>query len=60
MTDKIVWMMSSDLCPLARIQDDGTKHLMNLAELMCDIARTAGVTEVRVIDHDVLPLHKDS
>ena len=32
-----------------------TKEIKSLAEIMCDVAKHQGVTEIRIIDHSVQP-----
>ena len=57
-TDFLPWMISDDRALVCLSKQQGgraVKTLMSLADLVCDITRDRGVTEVRVIDHTLSP-----
>ena len=43
---------------MSLVREDGTKSLLNLAEVLCDITKTQGVTEVRLVDHNLTAMTK--
>ncbi|CAK9068466.1 unnamed protein product [Durusdinium trenchii] len=46
------WVMNQDNSLVAMAD---TKEIKSLAEIMCDVAKHQGVTEIRIIDHSVQP-----
>ena len=60
--DHIPWMITSDLDVVALVTtSDGSanKKLMTVADVLCFVTRTRGITEVTMVDHDLEPMTKD-
>lgn len=58
MPDHLPWVVRSDKHVIALVK--GTeKTVMTVADVMCDITKTRGITEVHVADHDLSPTQKD-
>ena len=58
MPDHLPWVARSDKHVIALVK--GTeKTVMTLADVMCDITKSRGITEVHVADHDLSPMQKD-
>lgn len=60
MTDGLAWMVAADTNMVASVKPDGSKHLMTLADVICQLTRDRGITEVRLVDHNLRPKTKDS
>ena len=58
--DQIPWLIKSDLDVLCLVHQNGDgstkKELMTLADIICWITKTRGVTEATMLDHDLQPL----
>lgn len=58
--DSIPWLIQSDLEVLCLVYQSGNgetqKELMTLADIVCWITRTRGVTEATMLDHDLAPM----
>lgn len=61
-SDQIPWLLKSDLDTVCLVTGTGaqvSKRLMTVADVLCEVTRTRGVTEVTVIDHDLSPMLKE-
>ena len=56
----IVWHITDDrtLVCLLPVSGTGEKKLQSIAEAVCDVTRTRGVTELRLVDHGITPKMK--
>ena len=58
MPDHLPGVVRSDKHAIALVKG-GEKSVMTVADVMCDITKTKGITEVHVADHDMAPCQKD-
>ena len=56
----VVWHVTDDrtLVSLLPASGTGDKKLQSIAEALCDVTRTRGVTELRMVDHGITPKMK--
>ena len=55
-TDFIPWVVKDDATLVCIVKQQGgsvVKEVLPLAEAICNITRDQGITEIRVVDHDV-------
>ncbi|CAK9091804.1 unnamed protein product [Durusdinium trenchii] len=60
-TDYLPWHLADDRALVCCVKSEGdktSKTIQSVAETMCSITRLRGVTETRVVDHDLAPLVK--
>ena len=55
---KIANIIESDLQLVVHV-DSGTKKLVSIADLVCNVCRSSGVTTLNLVEHDMLPKVKD-
>ncbi|CAK8999273.1 Uncharacterized protein SCF082_LOCUS5988 [Durusdinium trenchii] len=59
--DTLPWCVNDDKTLVCLVKTEGgstTKTISSIAEIMCSITRERGITEVRLVDHDMSPLMK--
>ncbi|CAK9032889.1 unnamed protein product [Durusdinium trenchii] len=49
------WLVSDDKQLVALIKEGTDKELMSLAEVVCSVAKNKGITECKIIDHELQP-----
>lgn len=55
-TDFVPWIIKDDAALVCIVKQQGgtaVKEVLPLAEAICNITRSRGVTEIRVVDHDI-------
>ena len=60
-TETLPWCLSDDkalVCLVKTENGNVNKSICSVADLMCSITRDRGVTEVRLVDHDMSPMLK--
>jgi hypothetical protein len=60
-TETLPWCLSDDhslVCVVKTENGNVNKAICSVADLMCSITRDRGITEVRLVDHDMSPMLK--
>lgn len=60
--DQVPWLITSDLDVVVLVTGAGgavEKTVMTVADVLCNVTNTRGVTEVTMVDHDLEPMVKD-
>ena len=55
---KIANIIDSDLQLVVHV-DSGTKKVVSIADLVCNVCRSSGVTTLNLVEHDMLPKVQD-
>lgn len=53
------WLLPNDFSTIIAVQQDGAKKPTCLAELVCESARSHGIMQVSVTDHDIQQMTQD-
>ncbi|CAL1130517.1 unnamed protein product [Cladocopium goreaui] len=60
-TDSLPWCLGDDKSLVSLVKTENgqtTKVISSVAELMCNITKERGITEMRLVDHDMQPMLK--